>query len=78
MGIDKIIKSRKPIIVGLSSTTLKNYERNQMYIDEIKHFIKCVKSRKKTVNSLDDGIKTLNIALAMKKSATYKKIIKLT
>ena len=48
-----------------------------MYIDEVKHFIKCVKSRKKTVNSLDDGIKTMNIALAMKKSATYKKIIKL-
>ena len=62
----------------ISVLKLKNYERNQMYIDEIKHFIKCVKSRKKTVNSLDDGIKTLNIALAMKKSATYKKIIKLT
>ena len=48
-----------------------------MYIDEITHFIKCVKNRKKTITDLDDGIKTLNIALAMKKSATYKKIIKL-
>ena len=48
-----------------------------MYIDEIKHFLKCVKSRKKTINGLDVGFKTLNIALAMKKSATHKKIIKL-
>ena len=46
-----------------------------MYVDEIKHFLKCVKNRKKTINSLDDGIKTLNIALTMKKSAKEKKII---
>ncbi len=56
---------------------LKNYERNQMYMDEIKHFLKCVKNRKKTISSLEDGIKTMNIALAMKKSAKHKKIIKL-
>ena len=43
--------------------------RVQMYVDETKYFLKCVKNRKKTVNSLDDGIKTLNIALTMKKSA---------
>ena len=71
----KLYNNRKKRWVSILK--LKNYERNQMYIDEIKHFIKCVKSRKKTVNSLDDGIKTLNIALAMKKSATHKKIIKL-
>ena len=56
---------------------LKNFERNQMYIDEINYFLKCVKTRKKTTNSIDDGIKTLKIALAMKKSGKNKKIIKL-
>jgi predicted dehydrogenase len=61
----------------ISILKLKNYERNQMYIREIKHFLNCVKNRNRTINSLDDGIKTLGISLAMKKSAKYKKIIKL-
>ena len=56
---------------------LNRFERNQMYVDETKHFLKCIKNRKKTINSLDDGIKTLNIALTMKKSAKEKKIIEL-
>tara|TARA_B100001765_G_scaffold161972_1_gene105799 strand:+ start:67 stop:1053 length:987 start_codon:yes stop_codon:yes gene_type:complete len=56
---------------------LKNYDRNQMYVDEIKHFLKCVKNRNKTISSLDDGIKTMNVALGMKKSTKHKKIIKL-
>jgi hypothetical protein len=56
---------------------LKKFERNQMYIDEVNHFLKCVKNRKKTINNLDNGIKTMNIALKMKKSAKDKKIIEL-
>ena len=56
---------------------LKKFERNEMYIDEVKHFLKCVKNRKKTINNLHDGIKTMNIALKMKKSAKNKKITEL-
>ncbi len=56
---------------------LKNFEKNQMYIDEIKYFLKCVKNRRKTINNLDDGINTMNIALAIKKSGRSKKIIKI-
>ena len=56
---------------------LKNFEKNQMYIDEIKYFLKCVKNRRKTINNLDDGINTMNIALAIKKSGRSKKIINL-
>jgi len=55
-----------------------NIKRNQTYIDEIKHFLKCVKNRKRTINNLYNGIETLNIALGMKKSAKNKKIIELT
>ena len=53
------------------------FERNEMYIDEVKHFLKCVKNRKKTINNLHDGIKTMNIALKMKKSAKNRKITEL-
>jgi predicted dehydrogenase len=56
---------------------ITNYERNQLYVDEIKHFLKCVKNRKKTINPLADGIKTLNIALTMKKSSRTNKLIEL-
>ena len=56
---------------------LKNFEKNQMYVDEVQNFLKCVKNRKKTINDLQDGINTMNIALAIKKSAKHKKIIKL-
>ena len=56
---------------------LNNYDRNQMYVGEIKHFLNCVRRRKKTINTLHDGIKTLNIALAMKKSSKNKKMLEL-
>ena len=56
---------------------LKNYQRNKMYVDELKHFLNCVKNRTKTINTLNDGIKTLNIALAIKKSSQESKIIEL-
>jgi len=56
---------------------LNNFQRNQMYIDEIKHFLINIKERKKTNNDLDDGIISMNMALAIKKSAQKKKIIKM-
>ena len=55
----------------------KTFERNDMYVDEIKHFLKCVKNRKKTINTLEEAINTMYIALAMKKSAKLKKMVKI-
>jgi predicted dehydrogenase len=40
---------------------------NLMYIEELKHFIKCVKNRNDTINSLTQGIETLKISLRIKK-----------
>ena len=56
---------------------INKFERNQMYVDELKHFLKSIKNRDNTKIQLDDGIKTLNIALAMKESATKSKIVEL-
>ena len=47
----------------------KNYNRNDMYFDEIKHFLNCIKQRKQTINPLHEGIETLRIALSIKKSS---------
>lgn len=56
---------------------LRNYQRNEMYIQEISHFITCVKNKKTTINPINDGLKTLKIALAVKKSSILKKVIKI-
>ena len=56
---------------------LKKYEKNQMYVDEILHFLKSVKNKKKTINPLNDGVKTLRISLAAKKSSVQKKMLKI-
>jgi predicted dehydrogenase len=48
-----------------------------MYIDEIRNFLRSIKERKKTNNNLDDGIISMNMALAIKKSAKNKKIIRM-
>lgn len=54
---------------------VKNYKRNKMYVDEINHFLRCVRNRKKTINDLNQGIDTLKISLAIKKASTLKKLI---
>jgi predicted dehydrogenase len=56
---------------------LKKYDNNIMYIDEIEHFLKCVKEKKNSVNDIQEGIKVLKIALDIKKSALVKRTIKI-
>jgi len=55
---------------------VKNYQTNSMYIDEIKHFLKCVDKRKETINNIEQGVKTLETSLAIKKSSKLKRMIK--
>ena len=54
---------------------VKNYQRNFSYVEQLKHFIKCVKQRKETINDLEQGIDILKIALAMKKSSKTMKSV---
>ena len=54
---------------------LKNYNINDMYVDEIKQLLKCIKTQKKSVNDIDQGLKTLKIALAIQKSAKSRKTV---
>ena len=54
---------------------LKNYNINDMYVDEIKQLLKCIKTQKKSVNDINQGIKTLKIALAIQKSAKSRKTV---
>lgn len=54
-----------------------NYDRNLMYKEEMKHFLTCVKKRKSTINPIHDGLTTLQIGLAVLKSAKTKRMVKL-
>jgi len=46
-----------------------------MYVDELKHFFTCIKKKNKTINDINDGIKTLQIILNAKKSSKLGKMI---
>jgi len=56
---------------------LKNYDNNLMYINEITHFLDCIKKEKNTINDIQEGIKVLKITLGVKKSALLKRTIQI-
>ena len=47
-----------------------------MYVDEITHFLRNVKKRKKTINDINQGIDVLKIALSIRKASQEKKAIR--
>jgi predicted dehydrogenase len=46
--------------------TPKNYERNDMFVDEVNHFLKCIEKGEKPLIALDDGIMVLDVILRVK------------
>lgn len=54
-----------------------NWEPNQMYIDEMKHFLKCLDQEEKPALDVFEGERVLEIALAAKTSADTGKVIEL-
>ena len=52
-----------------------NLDTYSSYVEELKHFLKCVKHRKETINDLEQGITTLKIALAIKKASKLMKSV---
>lgn len=45
-----------------------NYQRNRAFSDEIRHFINCLKGKDKPIVDIKEGLKSLRIALAAKRS----------
>jgi predicted dehydrogenase len=52
-----------------------NLDTYSSYVEELKHFLKCVKHRKETINDLEQGVRTLKIALAIKKASELMKSV---
>jgi len=55
----------------------RKFERNTMFINELSHFIDCINDNQQPVCTLEDGIRALEIALAVKKSSNEKREITL-
>tara|TARA_B110000014_G_scaffold236737_1_gene202202 strand:- start:1359 stop:2342 length:984 start_codon:yes stop_codon:yes gene_type:complete len=56
---------------------LKNFDNNTMYLDELSYFLKCVRLKKETMNPIIQGARTLQVALAIKKSSQIKRMVKI-
>ena len=59
----------------ISKFKYKNFQRNKQFTDELQYFLNCVKNKKQTINSIEDGLIPLKISLAAKKSSLLKKTI---
>jgi predicted dehydrogenase len=79
----EVIGDRGKVLVDLRALTVKRYDeqgavaedvsfegfpRNQLFLDELSHFLECVKERRQPLVTLQDGARSLRIALAVKES----------
>jgi predicted dehydrogenase len=48
---------------------MKDYDSNQMYLDEMKHFIRCIQRKDKPLIGLEDSIYVLKACLRIKKGS---------
>jgi predicted dehydrogenase len=56
---------------------IDNFERNQMFLDELKHFLNCVERRQQPIVTLQDGATSLRTALAAKESIATGRVVQL-
>ena len=56
---------------------IENFDRNNLFLDQARHFLDCVKTREKPVVDIADGIQSLRMALAIKQSIAEHKPIDL-
>jgi predicted dehydrogenase len=54
-----------------------DFERNQLFLDETNHFLECVKTRRRPVVDLADGVQSLRMALAVKRSLKISQPVEL-
>jgi predicted dehydrogenase len=58
-------------------TKVEKFERNQLFVDELKLFLECVETRRQPIVTLEDGVESLRIALAAKQSMASGRVVRL-
>ena len=54
------------------------FDVNEMYVKEAGYFLECLKNRKKPSIDLEQGEKTLRLALAIKESSEKRRFVSLS
>jgi predicted dehydrogenase len=88
----EVLGSRGKVLMDLPSVSLTRYggdgaagerrnwdlwNRNEAYLDELRHFLECVQTRRRPLVDLLDGIASLRMALAAKESIATGRVIEL-
>lgn len=63
---------------GLLEVDLLNvpgYERNQMFVDEVRHFVACIAGTERPLIPLQEGVEVLRVALAVKESMRQRRTV---
>ena len=55
----------------------EGFDRNQLFLDQTRHFLECVETRRRPVVDLADGVWSLRIALAAKESIARRRTVEL-
>jgi predicted dehydrogenase len=58
--------------------TCEQLDRNQLFVGELQHFLDCVKTRRRPVVGLEEGIWSLKLAVAAKESIATGRVIELS
>jgi predicted dehydrogenase len=71
-----VVYSQEQSAESARLTTLQISEiRNQMFLDEMQHFLDVLRNKEQSVCSLEDGVRSLELALAVHSSARQGKIV---
>jgi predicted dehydrogenase len=54
-----------------------DFDRNQLFIDEVRHFLACVENRTEPIVNVRDGLQSLRMALAAKESIATGRSVEL-
>ena len=65
----------KGVSAGVKS--FADFERNQLFLDELKHFLACIDGQETPLVSLRDGARSLRMALAAKESLATGRAVEL-
>jgi predicted dehydrogenase len=63
---------------NVETRTISGLERNQLFLDELSHFLACVKDRRQPLIDLYHGAQSLRIALAAKESVAAGTVVNLS
>jgi len=59
------------------SHTFDGFQRNQLFTDELKHFLNCLDGKETPIVTVRDGAQSLRIALAAKESLATGNVVEL-